>query len=307
MRAVDARPPLVEVEDLGDVGERPQQALGHEDEHGVQPHLELAVEHGPAADEQRAGEPREDRHANQRHEGRRGADRPHVGLAVGARVALDPPTFAVLGGEGLDRGDPGEVCAQGPGEVGHRLPHPGVQRLEAALEHERAEHDERDRQEGHDEQGQRRRREDRTDEDDVERGLQDRGQPDVEQALELVDVVVEGRDRRAGRPGLVPREVEVLRVVVGLHPQVVLHSLGQPRQSTAATYSEPDSIIQTTTLIAASHASWAYRDSTPSTSAAHEFCPRMTTSTAAPMSSSGTTSATLLTTEAMTAAMKRTR
>ncbi len=76
---------LVEVEDLGDLGQRPEQALGHEDQHGVEPDLEVAAERRPAAEQQRAGEADQDRHPDQRHERGRRPDR--VGVGLGGRPA----------------------------------------------------------------------------------------------------------------------------------------------------------------------------------------------------------------------------
>ena len=108
-----------------------------------------------------------------------------------------------------------------------RDPHPVVERLEATLEDERPDDDQRDRQEREHQQLRRRGGEDRADEQHVEDGLQDRRGADVEEALELVDVVVEGGERRPGGPALVPAQVEVLDVVVGLDAQVVLDALGQ--------------------------------------------------------------------------------
>ena len=108
-----------------------------------------------------------------------------------------------------------------------RDPHPVVERLEAALEDERADHDQRDRQERQHQQLPGGHGEDGADEQHVEHGLQDRRGADVEEALELVDVVVERGERRPRGPALVPAQVEVLDVVVGLDPQVVLDALGQ--------------------------------------------------------------------------------
>ena len=89
-------------------------------------------------------------------------------------------------------------------------------------------------------------------------GLQDRRGADVEEALELVDVVVEGGQRRARGPALVPAEVEVLDVVVGLDPQVVLDALGQAApQHAGDVLAEADSTTQTTALMTASQPSWA--------------------------------------------------
>jgi hypothetical protein len=66
------------------------------------------------------------------------------------------------------------------------------------------------------------------------------------------------------------------------------------RHSRLATYSLADSISHTTTLMAASASSWVNWSSMPSTRATIESLPWTTTSTAAPMSSSGMTSASLL-------------
>ena len=218
---------LVEVEDLGDLGQRPEQALGHEDQHGVEADLEVAAQRRPAAEQQRAGEAGQDRHPHQRHERGRGADRVGVGLAVGQGDGRHAVALAVLGGERLDGRDAGDVGGERAGQVGDRGADPVVERLEATLEDERPDDDQRDRQEGEDQELARRGREDGAHEQHVERGLQDRRSADVEEALELVDVVVEGGERRAGRAALVPAEVEVLDVVVRLDAQVVLDALGE--------------------------------------------------------------------------------
>ena len=96
---------LVEVEDLGDLGQRPEQPLRHEDQHGVEADLEVAAQRRPAAEQQRAGEAGQDRHPHQRHERGRGADRVGVGPAVGQGDGGDAVALAVLGGERLDGGD----------------------------------------------------------------------------------------------------------------------------------------------------------------------------------------------------------
>ena len=216
---------LVEVEHLGDVGERPEQTLGHEDQDGVEADLEVAAQRRPAAEQQRAGEAGEDRHPHERDERGGRADRGRVGVAVGLGDLAHPVALAVLGGERLDRGDAGEVGAERAGQVGDGAADPDVERLEAALEDQRPDDDQRDRQEGQHQQLPGRGGEDAADEQHVEHRLQDRGSADVEEPLELVDVVVERGQRGAGRAGLVPAEVEVLDVVVGLDPQVVFDTL----------------------------------------------------------------------------------
>jgi hypothetical protein len=70
---------LIQVEGLTQVGEGPQQALGHEDQDRVDADLEATVEHQAPADEKRGGEPGEDGHADEGDEGRGVPN----GLAVG--------------------------------------------------------------------------------------------------------------------------------------------------------------------------------------------------------------------------------
>ncbi len=218
---------LVEVEDLGDLGQRPEQALRHEDQHGVEADLEVAAQRRPATEQQRAGEAGQDRHPDQRHERGGGPDRVGVGPAVGQGDGRHAVALAVLGGERLDGRDARDVGGERAGQVGDGGADPVVERLEATLEDERPDDDQRDRQEGEEQELARRGREDGPHEQHVERGLQDRRRADVEEALELVDVVVEGGERRARRAALVPPEVEVLDVVVRLHAQVVLDALGE--------------------------------------------------------------------------------
>ena len=86
--------PLVEVERLAEPGERPEQALGHVDEHREQADLEVAPQHRVAAPQQGDGEAGQDRHADHRHERRRQPDGVAVGLAVGLAGRLDPRRLA---------------------------------------------------------------------------------------------------------------------------------------------------------------------------------------------------------------------
>ncbi len=134
------------------------------------------------------------------------------------------------------------------------------------------------------------------------------GRPDVEEALELVDVVVEHREGPAGRAGLVPADVQGLHVPVRLDPQVVLDGLGQPapqhlRGVVARRLEHPDHDVERRRASRAGRGG----SSTPMTSATNEASPRTTTSMAAPMMSSGMTSMTLLTTDMVTAATRRGR
>ena len=92
---------------------------------------------------------------------------------------------------------------------------------------ERRHDDDGDRQESHHEQLPRGDRKHHPHDDDVEQRLPDVREADIEQPLELVDVVVDRRQGAAGRPPLVPPEVEVLRVGVGVQAQVVLDRLGE--------------------------------------------------------------------------------
>ena len=146
----------------------------------------------------------------------------------------------------------------------------------------------------------RREREDGADQDDVERRLQDRRRADVEEPLELVDVVVEGGQRRARPAG--SRASPCRGAGRGRRPRPAGRARrpgrGRARARRRRTR-DADSMIQTTTLIdgepaqlgvAGLDAEHARRRTSAS--------PRTTTSTAAPMSSSGTTSATLLTVDA---------
>ncbi len=219
---------LIEVEHMGDVGQRPQQPLGHEDQHRVQAELQLAVERHPAAQQQRAGEAGQDRHADQRHERRRGADRVDVGLPVGRRHRGHPVPLPILGVERLDGRDPGQIRRQDRRQLGHRRPDVEVQRLQPALEEQGSSDDQRDRQERQQQQLPGCHREHRPDEEHVQGRLQDRRRTHVEEALQLVDVVVQGRQRRALRPGLVPVDVQMLDTVVRLDAQVVLDALRNP-------------------------------------------------------------------------------
>ena len=122
---------------------------------------------------------------------------------------------------------PARFALEHPRQQGDGLAHPVVEGFDPLLVHEGCRDDDGDRQERHDEELPRRHREDRPHDEDVERGLPDRGEADVEEPLELVDVVVDGGQGAPRGPPLVPAEVEVLRVLVGVEAQVVLDGLGQ--------------------------------------------------------------------------------
>lgn len=77
------------VEGFAEAGERPEEPLGHEDEDGIDSDAESAIEGEPSADEEGAGEPGEDSHADEGDEGGGELD----GFLIGGAV------FVADGGE----------------------------------------------------------------------------------------------------------------------------------------------------------------------------------------------------------------
>ena len=108
-----------------------------------------------------------------------------------------------------------------------RLAHLRVARLEPALVADRRPHDQRDGSERHHAQDRFRDEEHDADEDDVDHGAHQLVGADVEEALELVDVVVEDREQPTGRLVLEPGQLQALDVLVGVHAGLVLDRLGQ--------------------------------------------------------------------------------
>ena len=218
---------LEQVDHLGEPRQRPQQALGEEHQHAVGAHVELAPERQHAAHGEGGQEAGQDRHADHRDEGGADLDGAPVGLHVGLAHLAQPRRLAGLAGEALDGGDAGQVVGQPAGQVAHLLAHVGVERARLALEVEGAPDDQRDGREG--EQRDQRR------DDEEHRPHRHHGDPHLDQgigaaiqeALQLVDVVVHGSDQLAGAPGLEEGHVQALGVLVGIQAHVGLEALGE--------------------------------------------------------------------------------
>ncbi len=218
---------LVQIEGAPQPGQGPQQALSEEDQHRVAAHRERARDHGPATDEQGAGEADHDHHADQRRERAREHDRPPVGAPVVVGEQADAIDLAGLRDERLDGLDPREVVGQLARHLGGLEPHRRVARRDRVLEAEAAPQDERHRQDR--EQGDQRRgpEEDRPDRHAGRAHLDQIVGAVVEEALELVDVVVEDGEQLARAAIGVPGHAEALDVGVGVQPQLVLHGLSE--------------------------------------------------------------------------------
>jgi len=157
----------------------------------------------------------------------------HGWLRIALRAHADAGDLTVLGGERLDRGDALQVVRQRGAELAGALSDERVPRLERVLEPHRPPDDHWDGQEReprqvtdeHDERG--------ADQNHGRERLEDLVRADVEEALELVDVVVEDRQQRTGLAVLEVAQLELLHMAVGLDAQVVLDVLGEvaPQQA----------------------------------------------------------------------------
>ncbi len=218
---------LVEVGQVGQPRQRPQQALRQVDEGRVAADAQRAVQRHQAAVEQRHAEAGQDRDADHRRDRGRQPDRLAVALAVGDRGLGDVVRLEILGRVGLDRRDALQVVVQARGHRAGGLAHRGVADGQLALEPERAVQDQRHRD-------QRQRRElggqheehaahhQRADED-----LDQVVGAAIEEALHLVDVLVEDGQQVAGAVALEVGHLQALHVGVRLHAHLVLQALRQ--------------------------------------------------------------------------------
>ncbi len=225
---VERHRPPVGVEHVSQSGQRPQQALGHEHDHAVGADVELAAQHHASAVDQDGGEADDDGHADQRHERRAEPDRFAVGLLVVAAGAVDLGDLVLLGDEALDGGDAAQIVGQLGAQRRDLLAHFAVARLQLALEPDRPPDDGRHRHHRHPRHPGDDDEEDRADDEDGGGQLDQLVGAVVEEALELVDVVVENRHQPTGAAVLEVGHLERLHVGVGIDAQLVLDALGQP-------------------------------------------------------------------------------
>ncbi len=103
---------LEQIDRVGESRQRPEQALGQEDEHRIEARLQMSFEHELSAAHEGAEKTEQDGHADQRHEGRAQPDRVAVRRDVGLAFDREPLMLALLGGEAADRRDAGEVVGE---------------------------------------------------------------------------------------------------------------------------------------------------------------------------------------------------
>ena len=188
---------LVQIEGLAQPSQRPQQALGDEHDNRVGAQADPALGGEPATHQHVGGEGEQDGHADQRDERGRQPDRLAVGVAVGLGGLADPAGLALLGGERLDRGDAVQVVVEDGVHLADLLAHLGVAHPYPALVHERAGHDDGHGDDGEDGDLRGHREHDRADHDHRGRHVKHVRCALVEEALELVDVVVHDRHQPA--------------------------------------------------------------------------------------------------------------
>jgi hypothetical protein len=216
---------LVEVERLAQARERPEQALREEHHHRERADGQRPGERQLSACDERGDEAHHDDHADDGHERGAQLDGVLVDLRVALALLLQAAQLVRLVGEALDGADAAQVDGQAAVERAHLVAHPGVARHQQGLIAERAEQHERhgqERQHGH---GRRQREEHRADHQHRGAHLDELVGAGVEEALQLVHVVVQHAHQLAGATLLEPGHVEGLHVVVELDAQLVLHVL----------------------------------------------------------------------------------
>lgn len=186
------------VEGFAEGCEGPEEALGHEDENGIDSDAEGAIESEPSADEEGSGESGEDAHADEGDECGGELDGFLVGGAVFVAYGGEAFGFAGFGGEGFDCGDSAEVGGEGAAEPGDGFADFGVAGFESLLVEDAAPDDDGDwdHGKGGDEEGT--GGEDGSDEDDVPEQADEAGCAGIEESFELVDVVVEDAEESTG-------------------------------------------------------------------------------------------------------------
>ena len=172
-------------------------------------------------------EPHQDGHPDERHERRAHLDRRRVGLEVGLAASADALGLPRLRTEGLDGRHAGQIVREAGVQLPGALAHLGVARLEAPLEAEAAPDDERHREEGEGRDLGSEDHESGTHHEHRRRGLEDVARAPVEEALELVHVVVQDGHEATGRAVLEPSELEAEHVTPGGEARVVLDALSQ--------------------------------------------------------------------------------
>ena len=218
---------LVEVEGVAQAGERPEQALGDEDQDGIDADRQRAGEGHLAAGDQDGDEAAHDEHTDERDEGRTERNGRAVGFAVAVAFDGDAPEFVGFGGEALDGGDAAQVVGKLTVERAHLRTDSGIARRKRALEADGTPDDEGHGQHGHPGHVGGRIKEDAADDQDGGDHLPDVVDAHVQEALELVDVVVQDGQQAAGGAVFEVGQLEMLDVVVGVDAQFVLQGLRQ--------------------------------------------------------------------------------
>ena len=215
------------VEGLAEAGEGPEQALGEEDEGAVDADIEAAVGCLHAAEEEGGGEADQDDDADEGDEGGADGDGAAVALQVGFAVLAEAIAFEGLGGEAFDGGDAAEVVGEAGAEEANFLADVTVEGGEFALEEDGAPEDEGHGEHGHPGDSGGEDEKCRADDEDGGGDLDDVVGTFVEEAFQLVDVVVEDGEQAAGAALFEKFEVEGLQVAVGVEAEGVLYLLGE--------------------------------------------------------------------------------
>ena len=199
--------------------------LDHGTTVGATAYARATRERQVTARDQRGHEAHHDDHPDDGHEGRAEADGVLVHGLVATALLLEARELVRFVGEALDGADAAEVDGQPAVQRAHLLTHPRVARDEERLVAKRAEQHERHGQEREDRDRGCEREEHRADDEHRGAHLDELVGARVQEALQLVHVVVEHAHELARAAFLEPRNVERLHVVVQLDAQLVLDGL----------------------------------------------------------------------------------
>ena len=196
-------------------------------QNGVGANRQASIESQLAAGDQDGDEAAHNKHADERNEGRTKRNGIAVGDAVAVAFEAHAPQFVGLGSKTLDGSNATQVVGQLTIERPHLLTDSGIARRQRALEADRAPDDEGHGQHRHPGHVGGRVKEDSADDQDGGDHLPDVVDTHVQEAFELVDIVVQDSHQAAASTVFEVGHFEMLDVVVGVDAQFVLQGLRQ--------------------------------------------------------------------------------
>ena len=177
--------------------------------------------------DERRNKPADDCHANERDEGSRETNGGAIVLLVLLALDADASGLKCFGGKALNRGNAADVVGELAIKHANLLAHLRVARSHASLESHGAPNDYGHWQKRHPRNPRRRNKEEGTNGYDGDNELNDFVCANIEEALELIDVIIENAHQLAAALVFKVTQVEALQMLVGLDAHIVLKRLGK--------------------------------------------------------------------------------